>query len=68
MNASLDVTITLDRYDRHFPFFDGTVKAPVGVRYSALQVGQSDEKPRIEVVSARGFARGTDDREGSGVI
>src|SRR4051812_36723489 len=37
-----DITIALDRYDRHFPFFDGTVKAPDGFRYKALQVGQSD--------------------------
>lgn len=32
----------MDRYDRHFPFFDGTAKAPDGLRYRALQVGQSD--------------------------
>jgi 4,5-dihydroxyphthalate decarboxylase len=40
MSDVREVTIALDRYDRHFPFFDGTVKAPVGVRYRALQVGQ----------------------------
>lgn len=39
----LEITIAFDRYDRHFPFFDGTVKAPAGLRYRALQVGQSDE-------------------------
>ncbi|MGE3645292.1 MAG: ABC transporter substrate-binding protein, partial [Beijerinckiaceae bacterium] len=38
----LEITIAMDRYDRHFPFFDGTVKAPAGIRYKALQVGQSD--------------------------
>ena len=37
-----EITIAMDRYDRHFPFFDGTVKAPAGFSYKALQVGQSD--------------------------
>jgi 4,5-dihydroxyphthalate decarboxylase len=36
------ITIAMDRYDRHFPFFDGTVKSPSGFTYKALQVGQSD--------------------------
>ena len=40
--AEVSFTIALDRYDRHFPFFDGTVKAPAGLRYQALQVGQGD--------------------------
>ena len=40
--TDLNITIALDRYDRHFPFFDGTVKAPAGLRYQALQVGQGD--------------------------
>jgi len=39
---NFEITIAMDRYDRHFPFFDGTVKAPDGVSYRALQVGQSD--------------------------
>ncbi len=39
---ALNITIALDRYDRHFPFFDGTVQAPEGFAYTALQVGQSD--------------------------
>jgi 4,5-dihydroxyphthalate decarboxylase len=38
----INITIAMDRYDRHFPFFDGTVKAPPGFSYTALQVGQSD--------------------------
>jgi 4,5-dihydroxyphthalate decarboxylase len=42
MAATKEITIALDRYDRHFPFFDGTVKAPDGFSYRALQVGQSD--------------------------
>ena len=37
-----EITIAMDRYDRHFPFVDGTVKAPPGYTYRALQVGQSD--------------------------
>ena len=37
-----EISIALDRYDRHFPFFDGTVRAPSGFTYKALQVGQSD--------------------------
>ena len=37
-----EITIAMDRHDRHFPFFDGTVKAPPGFSYKALQVGQSD--------------------------
>ncbi len=40
--SDLEISIAFDRYDRHFPFFDGTVKAPPGLRYKALQVGQSD--------------------------
>jgi 4,5-dihydroxyphthalate decarboxylase len=37
----MDLTLALDRYDRHFPFFDGTVTPPYGFRLCALQVGQS---------------------------
>jgi 4,5-dihydroxyphthalate decarboxylase len=36
------ITLAFDRYDRHIPFFDGTVSAPDGFSYKALQVGQSD--------------------------
>ena len=43
MSLDLEISIAFDRYDRHFPFFDGTVKAPAGLRYRALQVGQSDQ-------------------------
>jgi 4,5-dihydroxyphthalate decarboxylase len=35
------VTLALDRYDRHFPFFDGTVPLPSGIDFEVLQVGQS---------------------------
>jgi 4,5-dihydroxyphthalate decarboxylase len=37
----MDITIALERYDRHVPFFDGSVKAPKGLSYKALQVGQT---------------------------
>ncbi len=37
----MNLTIALERYDRHFPFFTGDVKAPAGTTYRALQVGQS---------------------------
>jgi 4,5-dihydroxyphthalate decarboxylase len=37
----VELTIALDRYDRHMPFFDGTVRQPNGFRLKALQVGQS---------------------------
>ncbi len=37
----MDLTIALERYDRHFPFFDGTVKPPSGINLKVMQVGQS---------------------------
>jgi 4,5-dihydroxyphthalate decarboxylase len=37
----MHLTLALERYDRHFPFFDGTVKPPDGFKLHALQVGQS---------------------------
>ena len=42
MSNPVEISIAFDRYDRHLPFFDGTVKAPEGYSYRALQVGQSD--------------------------
>lgn len=38
---SLQLSIALDRYDRHFPFFDATVVPPKGVTLHVLQVGQT---------------------------
>ena len=35
----MNLTIALERYDRHFPFFDGTVKPPKGINLKAMQVG-----------------------------
>jgi 4,5-dihydroxyphthalate decarboxylase len=37
----MELTIALERYDRHFPFFDGTVKPRDGVTLKVFQVGQS---------------------------
>lgn len=37
----LRLTMAVDRYDRHFPFFDGTVSAPHGMEIRVLQVGQT---------------------------
>jgi 4,5-dihydroxyphthalate decarboxylase len=39
--TNISLKLALDRYDRHFPFFDGTVKAPDGVGLNVLQVGQT---------------------------
>ena len=36
-----ELSIALDRYDRHFPFFDGTAIAPPGFALKPFQVGQS---------------------------
>jgi 4,5-dihydroxyphthalate decarboxylase len=48
----MEFSLALDRYDRHFPFFDGTVTPPPGVKIKAFQVGQSipfrDGKSRHE--------------------
>jgi len=34
-----EITIALDRYDRHVPLFLGAVEPPRGLRYRALEVG-----------------------------
>jgi 4,5-dihydroxyphthalate decarboxylase len=41
MAQPLTLTIALERYDRHMPFFDGTVRTAPGLALKALQVGQS---------------------------
>ena len=41
MSDKLKLKIAIERYDRHFPFFDGTVKLPEGVELDVKQVGQS---------------------------
>lgn len=34
------LSIALDRYDRHLPFYDGTVIPPEGIEFEVKQVGQ----------------------------
>ena len=34
------LSIALDRYDRHFPFYDGTAIPPDGIEFDVKQVGQ----------------------------
>lgn len=34
------ITLAIERYDRHIPFFDGTVQTPKGLSLKVLQVGQ----------------------------
>jgi 4,5-dihydroxyphthalate decarboxylase len=41
MPETLKLKLAIDRYDRHFPFFDGTVSPPDGLELEVLQVGQS---------------------------
>jgi 4,5-dihydroxyphthalate decarboxylase len=36
------ITLAIERYDRHFPFFDGTVNLPPGLELKVLQVGQAN--------------------------
>jgi len=39
--SELNLTIALERYDRHVPLFMGTVKAPPGINLRVLEVGMS---------------------------
>lgn len=41
MTEKLKLTLAIERYDRHFPFYDGTVPVPDGIDLKVLQVGQS---------------------------
>jgi len=38
---SSPITLAIDRYDRHFPFFDGTIQVPNGLDLNVLQVGET---------------------------
>ncbi len=35
------ISLALDRYDRHFPFFDGTLDIPPGLSLSVIQAGET---------------------------
>ncbi len=37
--SDMVLTLALDRYDRHVPFFSESVTAPEGLKYKALEVG-----------------------------
>jgi len=37
----LELTIALNRYDRHVPFFNGTIDPPDGITLKPLEVGES---------------------------
>jgi 4,5-dihydroxyphthalate decarboxylase len=39
--ASMELTIALNRYDRHVPFFNGTVTSPKEIELAPLEVGES---------------------------
>ncbi|MGC2199968.1 MAG: hypothetical protein WA633_07450 [Stellaceae bacterium] len=39
--AGLNLTIALERYDRHIPLFMGSVKPPAGLTLKMLEVGMS---------------------------
>lgn len=38
----MTTTLAIERYDRHIPFFDGTVEVPKGLDLKVLQVGQEN--------------------------
>jgi 4,5-dihydroxyphthalate decarboxylase len=37
----MELTIALNRYDRHVPFFNGTLRSPMGLTLKPLEVGES---------------------------
>ena len=37
----MQLTIAINRYDRHVPFFNGTVSPPKGIAFTPLEVGES---------------------------
>ena len=37
------ISLAIDRYDRHMPFFDGTVDLPPGLALNVLQIGQTGD-------------------------
>lgn len=37
----MDLTIALNRYDRHVPFFNGTIAPPDGITLTPLEIGES---------------------------
>lgn len=39
--SSQSISLALDRYDRHFPFFDGTLTLPPGLSLQVFQAGET---------------------------
>jgi len=39
--APIPISLALDRYDRHFPFFDGTLSVPSDLTLRVLQAGET---------------------------
>lgn len=37
----MDITIALERYERHVPFFTGEIKAPAGINLKPLEIGET---------------------------
>ena len=42
--SDLDLSIALERYDRHVPFFMGLVEPPAGITLRAFEVGMADHR------------------------
>jgi 4,5-dihydroxyphthalate decarboxylase len=40
----VDITIALERYERHVPFFTGEIKAPVGINLMPLEIGETRQR------------------------
>lgn len=41
MTADIHLSVSLERYDRFFPFYDGTIQCPDGLHLTVYQTGQS---------------------------
>jgi len=41
MTDARQVVLALDRYDRHLPFFDGTLDVPAGIALEVVQAGEA---------------------------
>ena len=39
-----DISLAIDRYDRHFPFFDGTLDIPASLNLTILQAGETSSQ------------------------
>ena len=52
--SKLELTIALERLDRHYPFFMGTLEPPEGVEFRALEVGVGYEPGRRDGIDRHG--------------